>query len=85
MTILNFNEHVVHDDVIKKSRDSDYSFGVFLNILYSTTFMQILWQVGINWFRIHGGGTFRPPDYLMSKKPSLFKVKGEFLPIGGHN
>ena len=29
MKILNFNEHVVHDDVIKKSRDFDYSFGVF--------------------------------------------------------
>ena len=69
---------LIHDDVIKKSHDFDYCFRVFWKILYSTTFMQILSQVGINWFRIYRGVTFHPPGYLMSKNPVRLGLKENF-------
>ena len=61
-----------YDDIIKKSRDLDYYFGILWKILCSTTLMQSFIAIEFNWFRIYGGGTLSlPPGYLMSKKPRL--------------
>ena len=61
-----------------KTRSRDYYFEMSIyeiSYVYRTTLTQSF-LLGLNWFRIYEGDPFALLGYLMSKKPSLARVKG---------